>query len=474
MKYKSLILLLLALIMLPLVSQGQQVIPLTQDYFSGGKNLSTGELANILRDAEAMRSRVIIYGATSAIVNNTAGTAQNGFKLQAIPGEFNAFTILGTDALAKAEFDSWIVSTNDAVASLAAYINVQSIKVGIAPIYVADASGTSTSPTIPAVGTSATGVGSAAVELLSANVTLGKVRNNVRTIAVAAGRLADAIGLRKLDYSAVGGQVYTATASAYLRNQLYISPVNYTDASVSGTAGSTASATEGTAAFAAVANDLSTIADYLDIIGGSPYTASMTGSTGTNGTAITALPALTGFTHVQGATDMLSLTDSNATMVIIKNNMADYLGTINILSGRVGLPYLTDTGLTAYNAAVSTHSAITGVSTTGALLSDVNTAVPIIKNNMATLINRVNVLLGIYGQSLMTDNSGGVASPMGIAAMPATFTTSTSGATAVAVQASAYNTWYGIVAGDLDNIQDKIIILLALVNDGILPKYVAQ
>ena len=208
----------------------------------------------VLRTLMANNARVIV-GAVAAMVDNSTGAVQAGGVLQ--PVNLPSRGAGGGLAL-RADFNTAATAADNAISVLAAWLNVK----GITPLQFEDMKPNTTgvittAGTVPAMtkAVGATdGTGSVAVSLTDALATLSALRNNLSTVLRAYNALATAFGLATVKDSTNG----KAAAN------LDLVDVPKSAAGVSGTAVA-ASASDCSAAFLAMANDVATLASLTNV-----------------------------------------------------------------------------------------------------------------------------------------------------------------------------------------------------------------
>lgn len=425
--------------------------------------------------------RTILIAGTAAMTNNTGGTAQNGFYLPTLVPGLDPYVDVSTTSVAKSTFDAWIVQVGASTTSMAGQINTFNKLLGIAPVNVSYASGTSTAPTIPAVATSIAAAGSDLVDATTGLARLASVQRNLKTIWTAANNLAVAVGYSKMP-EGIGGisnvtQEYVATS----RLVLYLEPLNYTGDAVAGTAGATSLKQVDVNTFVAdTAKIASTLTAYLNCLSYATAAALTTGTGGT-GTSITALNTPVAFTHASG-TDLASTTEFNTFNTLAKANMADCAAAVNKLIVKTGInaSYITDANRTAYDLVVASMasavalSGVTGTDSDGVSYTQFAASTEAIERGINLITKQVNLVADVYGVARLANASTlGYSTTLELNPNVA-YADGVDGATAEAISHTAAEAIFVQIQNNIDALYDKINVLSALVTTSIPPKVAVQ
>lgn len=364
------------------------------------------EIVDLIRGVAIDSARNKIMDASiTEITDNSTGTVADPVGAVTIPAPF---TVTGTDASPKAGFDTAIGKLANASVSLADYLNKYLAPLGL-PIINTNSAGTITAaiPALDKTLTAVTGSGGTAVEVVSAAAQLNIARNNLATLAVAVNDIAVALGFDEIVDGSGGSASDTRTLTASAA----------TSSGVTGADANTMSDTAVDAALTALASGIASLAAHINFVLSPGVTGNLTDNSG--GTASTATPRVIAAmtlpdAHTDGGTDSAPKAAFDTEVQKIENNMSDLVAKINILAEAAeGINLLTDsTGVTPDTTLEVIDFTLTAVDGTSNNAIDYTTGLAqmtLMRNNMATIIAKVNELAPIYGIQPLTDNSGGTA-----------------------------------------------------------------
>lgn len=379
-------------------------------YSGAGKVFDQGDqgLASVLRKLaqDNARTRINLF---TDMTDSSTGTPVYPAVLAAQSGkDVAAFTETGTASAPKAGFDTAIGKVANAMAVVAEHLNRINGSLGL-PLIVDSTGGTvATAGTIPALDKSVTAVSSNCLDVVTGRARLETIKVNLARLGNFANRVAVAVGNDKLTSSLGNAGDGSNTLDA----------IAATGSAVDGTALSTVSKAVIDVELDTIADNIATIASFLNEITGaqlSDLTGTVTGTAST--TEIEDLDGLVPATAVNGAaTTSAPKAGFDTQLGVIEENISELGARINGLLKRNNItPVLTDsTGVTP-NGALAEQSvnltAVDGSSGTSAL--DFTTGVArmgTVNNAIASLTAKVNILAPVYGLPVFTDNSGGTAS----------------------------------------------------------------
>lgn len=348
---------------------------------------------------DGARSRLEI-SAISDIVDNTTGVAAAAIVAVGTPANANAS---GTNLAPKAAFDTAMGKLDDAGASLARTLNEYLGLLGAD--LLAWSVGTVTQGTIPALDkalAAVDGSGDTGVEAVSGRAALVTARNNFATLMKIANKVSAALGDTTLsDWT--GGAADEGGA---------IAGIAATDAGVDGIGENyslldTAVDTE----LDNLANNYATLLNYLNDLLGVPI-ADLTDSSGGSATD-TAAAVVIPPPFTSAGIDSTPKAGFDTLLGVIGNNIADLAARTNEIGQRFDSTLLTDnSGGTADTTVEAQLAALTALDPTGNDGVEQATAIAridVIRDNLSTLIARINQLAPEFGLVVITDNSGGTA-----------------------------------------------------------------
>lgn len=350
------------------------------------------------------RTRINNFG---SLTDSTGATPSYANGIVAQSGKnIAAFTESGTASAQKAAFDTATGKVEDAMAVLVRFMNRINGNLGL-PLITDDSAGAvATDGTIPALDLSVSAVNTSCVPYATGKLRLETIRLNMARLVAFANRIAVAVGEPKL-VSALG---------LSFDGDAVLDEVAATGTATDGTALSTISAAAVTAELAAIGNNLSTIALFLNDITGAQE-SDLTGTPGGTGSKT----ALVAQTIPSAAVDGAATTSSpkagfDTAIGKIEENISELGARVNSLLRRNNLtPLLTDsTGVTPNGALAAQDVALTAVDgSSGTAAVDFTTGaarMTTINNAISSLAAKVNVLAGVYGLPELDDGVDGVVS----------------------------------------------------------------
>jgi len=390
-------------------------VGITDNYFSGNSNVTTkgfGGLADITQKVAARQAFNLLQNATSAYTNSTGSTLYPSYKLVAMDETVDTFVETGTASVTKAAFDAWIAQINTAAGVLGESISEHNRYVGLPPIGNTSFGERASAYTVTAVTNAFYGAASSLVTASTANTDIIPViRNNVKTLAVAANRLGKALGQTPaLDVSAIGGYVNTYTGNTV--GQLAYETLVLSGAATTGTvADPTYKAADLTAYAVILGKNLATITQYLDDIlfyETSSIGALTDNSGGTGATTVPAFPDIDAYTTA--GTDLTAFAEFNTSVGVVQTGISSLTLQINKYNFKNGKSKVLDeTGKTPSTTIAVIDDSMTAVdgSANNALkYAEATIIKTAVEENLTSLVKQVNILGDVYGIARMTDNTG--------------------------------------------------------------------
>lgn len=395
-----------------LLLDNQIVLPSGGNYAAASQNAILRGLA-----IDNARSKINV-STIPDIVDNSTGTASLNYTIEAltIPAPY---TKTGTDIASKTAFDAAVVKIDSALNSLLIASNRTRRQLGL-PMIIRNSSAVVTAaiPALDLALVAVNGTGNNAVEANTAIAQLTIIRNNFATVLAGINALGTALGYPIVE-DISGGATYGNWASTTLVANAA------TAAGVAGTASTQSLADPAVDAFlTSIANNIATVTFYLNSIQ-NPADSIILTNGGNAGVGSTVNPpvvaaAILPVAHTVSGSSAAAKADVDIIVAQLNNNTADYGAAINDLLDVYTLgniPKLIDATTATVNTTIEIVSATnTGVDGVGNNAVDVTTAIARLtsaRNNYATLIAKTNALLANQSLSLITDNSGGIASITG-------------------------------------------------------------
>lgn len=398
----------------------------------------------ILRSMAISLARTRIQDADFAdLTDNTTGTPAAAFVDVPVPSAvFNASSAGGVQTTA---FNTSMGKVENAGAVLVQSMNEVRAAVGL-PLMTYAAGTVAAADTVPAQDLTATSAsGTSSVDYQSVKAAIAVASANIGKLMTGFNQIRAALGFDKMSVSAYKGH-FTNLALADI-------PTVVSDADGSDSIATAA----GTAALAAIANNLATICRYWNYMFGQGAFASLTDSTG--GTAATGLAA----NPIPAAADGAATTSSpkagfDTQLALYNDGLCEVVTKMNEVRAYYGLSTYTDSTGGSPNATLASMSvnlsAVDGSSGSSAVEQVTARArMTSIKNAMSSLAVGINDLVGFVGLPSLTDALGGVASTT-IPAIAAT-ATGTSGAGATLLDADV-DAWLVISRNNLSTLVAKL------------------
>lgn len=432
--------------------------------FSGAGQVYDGTLADAIRGLaqDVARNKVHQFG---DITDSSGGTAAYGSGIVLHTGSgVAAFTETGTASTQKAAFDTAIGKTANAMAVLARRINILNGAVGL-PLITDSTGGTvATEGTIPSQDFALSGVASSCLDVTTGRARLESIKNNMRRLVGAANRLAVAVGEAKI--SSVAGMKFLGPDSGEL---IVLEAIAASGTAVDGTASSTIAVSVINTELTKVANNIATLALFLNDITGVQATdlTDSTGGTATTGT----IAALTAPAAAAGAATTSAPKAGFDTELVgpIENGLAELATRINYLLRKNGLSILTDSTGQSVNGTLEiiddTLTAVDGSTGTDALeQASARVQMNLVRDAIASLTAKVNILAPLYGLHELTDSSGGTVSTT-IANLSAT-SAGVGSASAVTMLDTDVDAWLDVVTDNFATLAAHLNLMTTSTNTG--------
>lgn len=289
----------------------------------------------IVRKLAQQDARSAILGVTPELTDNSTGAAVATYVLPALAPYPAAFTEAGTASAPKAGFDTALTKAANAQAVLAEFMNRMSARLGL-PLITDGTGGTiATVGTIPSQDKTTTAVASSCLDVVTGRARMATIYGNLYTLALAARRIGVAVGHPVLDLSGFKITGVPGSIANVNNASLVLGAITASGSSVTGASNSTIANADSSAFLTASASIVATIAQYLNDVVGAALTDLTDSSTGT--ASLTTLAANTLPVLVDGAaTTSAPKAGFDTELTAIKNGIADLALRTNLMLRRQG------------------------------------------------------------------------------------------------------------------------------------------
>lgn len=360
-----------------------------------------------------------------------------------------AFTESGTASTPKAGFDTAIGKIADAMAVMAEHMNRINASLGMDLIVDNTTGSVATQGTIPALDKSTSAAAATLLDVVTGRLRLQTIKVNMARLFGAGNRIAVAIGDPKMTSSL--GQGFDGT--------VVLDAIAASGTAVDGTSLSTTQNSVTNTELDSIANNIATMAAFLEQILGAQLadlTGSLSGTPSDTDIEVQTVPSVA----VDGAATTSSpKAGFDTELVLIENNLSDLTNRVNGLLKRNDFTaILTDsTGVTP-NAALEDIAvdltAVDGSSGTVAIDFVTGSARMLsVNDSMASITAKVNILAGVYGLQTLTDASSGTIGST-IANLAAT-ATGVSGVASTILD-TVMDTWLAALLNNFETLQVKL------------------